>query len=211
MEEREASVGASLTDFYDSDRKPETPASDSHHDPVLAKRKAEDVAPALDKKRKLDDGAYSPSTVRLDSCAGLPAEIWQHIFLSCSIRTLGRLLKVNRSFHSYLTRVQTVPHSKPAVGFVRLIKSESIWASARNAHPTKPPGPLPGFSEVDMWRLILGKTCQFCGKLPSSSPGEKSWEKGPGENGVRIIWPFGVRACGPCLLQRCEKVNCIAS
>lgn len=206
MEEREQSI-ASLTDFYDSDRKPDTPSTDALHDLALGKRKAEVLGAAQEKRRKLDDPPFSPAIHHLDDCAGLPPQIWQHVFLFCSVFTLGRLLQVNRSFHSYLTDVHTPPLSKPDKGFVPLIKSESIWSSARNAHPTKPPRPLPGLSEVKMWQLVLGKTCQFCNKRPSLTPGDKVWQKGPGEDGVRIIWPFAVRSCGSCLLQRCQKVG----
>ncbi|KAF2200406.1 hypothetical protein GQ43DRAFT_418066 [Delitschia confertaspora ATCC 74209] len=204
MEDREASI-ASVTDFYDSDRKPETPTADPHHEAPIIKRKAEVLEPAQEKKRKLEHGTSSPPTAPLEGCAGLPPEIWQNIFLSCSLITLGRLLQVNRSFHSYLTAVHTVSNSKPDTGFVRLLKSESIWSSARNAHPTKPPGPFPGFSDLDMCRLYMGKSCQFCSKKALSTPGEKTWRRGPGENNVRVIWPFAVRSCGPCLLRRCEK------
>ncbi|KAF2187107.1 hypothetical protein K469DRAFT_570881 [Zopfia rhizophila CBS 207.26] len=203
MEEREASI-ASSTDFYESDRKPETPARDSQNDLLTAKRKAEELQSTQEKKRKLEHTSNSPVATQLQPCSGLPPQVWQHIFLSCSLAELGRLLQVNRSFHSYLTDVRNVSNAKPAYGFLRLLKSESIWAAARNAHPTKPPKPLPGFSELRIWQLIWGKKCQFCGKQASSSPGEKIWQKGPGPNGVRTIWPFGTRSCGTCLIERCQ-------
>ncbi|OAL33011.1 hypothetical protein AYO22_00096 [Fonsecaea multimorphosa] len=48
-------------------------------------------------------------------------------------------------------------------------------------------------TELEMWRLIRGRTCQFCGKktahqqrLSVSEP----WYAGPGLDGVRPIWPF---------------------
>ncbi|KNG44669.1 f-box domain-containing protein [Stemphylium lycopersici] len=69
---------------------------------------------------------------------------------------------------------------------------------------TKPPKPLPGFSELQMWQLAWSRTCQFCNKLDSHTPGDRIWQKGPGHAGVRVIWPFAIRACGPCLLQRCQ-------
>jgi hypothetical protein len=205
MEERETSV-ASSSDFYGSDRKPDTPAHDAGHDSLPAKRKADELEPSNDKKRKIES-VIPPPSPELNPCAGLPPAVWQHVFLFCPLKTLGRLLQVNRSFHSYLTAIRNVSNTKPDSGFLRLLKSESIWASARNMHPTKPPKPLPGFSEMQMWQLAWSTKCQFCNRTSSFTPGEKIWQRGPGETGVRIIWPFGVRACGPCLLERCQTVR----
>ncbi|KAF2648339.1 hypothetical protein K491DRAFT_642688 [Lophiostoma macrostomum CBS 122681] len=201
MEEREASV-ASSTDFYESDKKPDTPAGDSRDDALLLKRKADDLESPQHKRPKLDSPA--PCLPDLKACAGLLPAIWQHIFLSCPLRTLGRLLQVNRSFHSYLTDVRNVSVAKPPLGFARLLKSESIWASARNMHPTKPPKPLPGFSELQMWQLVWSDKCQFCGRGSAFTPGEKIWQKGPGATGVRIVWPFAIRTCVSCLLDKCQ-------
>ncbi|KAF2705102.1 hypothetical protein K504DRAFT_460873 [Pleomassaria siparia CBS 279.74] len=204
MEDREASI-ASSTDFYGSDRKPDTPARDAQRDSLPTKRKAEDDDHvAQDKRRRLETASGSSTPAGLQPCAGLPPAVWQHIFLSCPLTTLGRLLQVNRSFHSYLSDVRNVSPSKPGSGFLRLLKSESIWASARNAHPTKPPKPLPGFSELQMWQLLWSKKCQFCHSPNNFTPGDKIWHKGPSATGVRTIWPFGIRSCGPCLLQRCQ-------
>ncbi|KAF2498980.1 hypothetical protein BU16DRAFT_559012 [Lophium mytilinum] len=196
-EEREPSVASSSDLYSESD----TPAAIQHHGPTPTKRKAERTDSGPDKKRKLDPISSSPSS-HLLPCVGLPPEIWQNVFLSCSPATLGRLLQVNRSFRSYLLDVQS-PSS--GTGCLCLVRSDSIWIAARKAHPTRPSKPPEGFSEVDLWSLILGKSCQFCHRTPSSSPGEKPWEKGPGPNGVRIIWPFWVRACGSCLQDRCER------
>ncbi|KAF2806113.1 uncharacterized protein BDZ99DRAFT_466387 [Mytilinidion resinicola] len=197
-EEREPSVASSSDLYSESD----TPAAVQHHGPTPTKRKAEHSDSGPDKKRKLDPVSSSPSSSRLLPCVGLPPEIWQNVFLSCSPATLGRLLQVNRSFRSYLLDVQS-PSS--GAGRLSLVRSDSIWIAARKAHPTRPSKPPEGFSEVDLWSLIMGKSCQFCQSTPSSMPGEKAWEKGPGPNGVRIIWPFWVRACGSCLNERCEK------
>ncbi|KAH7086947.1 hypothetical protein FB567DRAFT_526606 [Paraphoma chrysanthemicola] len=202
MDERESSV-ASSTDFYQSDPKsaPSAPAAPS--DMAVTKRKADRDLSARDKKRKL----ASPSTAissDLGWCAGLPPAVWQHIFLSCSLKDLGRLMQVNRSFLLYLTDVHNVSLSKADAVCLRLLKSESIWASARNAHSPKPPKPLPGFSELQMWQIAWLKRCQFCNKASSSTPGQKVWQKGPGPDGVRTVWPFGIRTCGPCLMENCQ-------
>jgi hypothetical protein len=211
MDERESSV-ASSTDFYGSEAKPTTAVNIALGDMAATKRKAEDESSARDKKRKL----ASPSALissDLRQCAGLPPVVWQHIFLFCSLADLGRLIQVNRLFLSYLTDVHNVSVFKPDPVCLRLLKSESIWASARNALSPRPPKPLQGFTELQMWQLAWGRNCQFCSTSSSFTPGEKIWQKGPGMNGVRTIWPFGIRACGPCLLQQSQTVSrtCLAT
>jgi hypothetical protein len=173
---------------------------------AVTKRKAEDESSVHDKKRKL---VSSPSrcSSNLSSCARLPPAVWQHIFLFCSLADLGRLMQVNRPFLSYLADVHNVSMSKPDSACLRLLKSESVWASARNALTPRPPKPLQGFTELQMWQLAWSKRCQFCGKSSSFTPGEKIWQKGPSPTGVRTIWPFGIRACGPCLMQQCQTVS----
>ena len=204
MDERESSTASSV-DFYGSEEKPSSPqpAVREHVGPV--KRKADEPVQLQPKKRR----ATSPTGVASapGPCAGLPPAIWQHVFLCCSLFDLGRLLQVNRLFHSYLTDVHHVSPSDPDRGSLRLLKSESIWASVRNALPVKSPKPLPGFSELQMWQLAWSKTCQFCRKHNSGTPGEKVWQKGPRPDGVRTIWPFGIKACGNCLMERCKTVS----
>ena len=180
-------------------RAPGTPSPPNARD-MGTKRKAEDSSPAHDKKRKLGSPLSSVSS-------DLRAALWQHVFLSCSLADLGRLMQVNRAFLSYLTDVHGVSVSKPASGCLRLLRSESVWASARNALSPRPPKPLSGFTELHMWQLAWSKTCQFCSKSFSFEPGEKIWQKGPGTAGVRTIWPFGIRACGPCLMEQCQTVS----
>ena len=187
---------------------PRDAQTDAHTDAPLSKRKAAPVSSAKPKKRKLaSPPPRSSAASSLRPCAGLPPAVWQHVFLSCSLADLGRLIQVNRSFLSYLTDVPHVSSSAPGSGCLRLLKSESVWASARNALITKPPKPLPGFSELQMWQLAWSKRCQFCDTLASFTPGERIWQKGPGEAGVRPIWPFAVRACGSCLLQQSQTVS----
>jgi hypothetical protein len=204
MAERESSV-ASSTDFYESE-KPVVDAPDAQSDMAVTKRKAEDSSFAQEKKRKLASPSPSISS-NIRSCAGLPPAVWQHVFLSCSLADLGRLVQVNRSFLSYLTDVHNVSRFKPDSGCLRLLKSESVWVSARNALSPRPPKPLPGFSELQMWQLAWSKRCQFCKHSFSHTPGEKIWQKGPGTAGVRTIWPFGIKACGPCLMLHCQTVS----
>lgn len=211
MDERESSTPSSV-DFYDTEKQPTAQPPPLDVPPGTAKRKATDIASSDLKKRKVASLSPSPSlsspvSCRFKPCAGLPPAVWQHVFLSCSLHDLGRLLTVNRSFHSYLTDVSLVSPSDPASGSLRLLKSESIWAAARNALPVKPPRPLPGFSELQMWQLAWSKKCRFCRKESVFQPGEKIWQKGPGANGVRTIWPFGIRSCGSCLMEQCQTVS----
>lgn len=207
MYERESSAASSV-DFYESEGKVNAPAGQMHNDASVAKRKAEDLSSVADKKRKLDTHVSSSVPTQLGHCAGLPPAVWQHIFSFCSLADLGRLIQVNRSFHSYLTDVSNVSLSEPEHGCLHLLKSEALWASARNAYNSNAPKPLSGLTELQMWQLVWSKRCQFCNKLDASTPGEKIWQQGPGEAGVRTIWPFGIRACGPCLMQHCQTVSC---
>jgi hypothetical protein len=203
MEERESSV-ASSTDFYGTEVVPATAVPSDNMS--FSKRKAEDVSCAHEKKKpKL--ASPSPLLSSDARCAGLPPAVWQHIFLFCSLADLGRLMQVNRPFLSYLTDVHHVSVSKPDSACLRLLKSESVWASARNALSPRPPKPLPGFTELQMWKLVWSAHCQFCHRSNALTPGDKIWQQGPGTNGVRTIWPFGIRACGPCLMQQCQTVS----
>lgn len=207
MDERESSVASSV-DFYATEppRSP-PPVGDEQSDPVGTKRKAEELSCAAEKKVKTSTSCSTASS--LASCARLPPQVWQHVFSFCSLTDLGRLIQVNRAFLSYLTDVTNLSSHRVEAGRLRLLKSDSLWASARNALVTKPPKPLPGLTELRMWQLAWNKTCQFCSKRfdSVSVSGEKFWEKGPGHAGLRVIWPFAIRACGPCLLQQCQTVS----
>jgi len=184
----------------------------SSPDATSATKRKAPVFPVPDeqKKRRLD-ASPAPSAPRAGRPATLPPELWQHVFSFCSLADLGRLTQVNRSFLTLLADVRDASTSKSGPGRLSLLKSESLWASARNALPTKPPKPLPGFTERHMCQLAWSQRCQFCNKLNEFSPGERIWQKGPGNAGVRPIWPFAITACGPCLLERCQTVRCKAS
>lgn len=137
----------------------------------------------------------------------LPAEIWHHIFTFCPPRTLGKLLLVNRHFHSYLDSSSTIrcdPPSPLSSGTLSLVKPNFIWqASRRRFWPTMPT-PLQGKTELDMWRFSCA-TCQHCNK-PSTAQKKDHAEPGPGKDGISIIWAFATRSCGPCLLGNSKKV-----
>ncbi|OAL28211.1 hypothetical protein AYO20_09539 [Fonsecaea nubica] len=63
-------------------------------------------------------------------------------------------------------------------------------------------------TELEVWRLVRGRTCQFCGKKTTHNQPlsvSELWDSGPGLDGVRPIWPFRVRTCGRCLQPRLIK------
>ena len=141
----------------------------------------------------------------------LPAELWQNVFRFVPPVFLGRLLRVNRLFNSFLTPGRTNPkaleHNPPTTA--KPLEPETIWAASRKRFAPGLPKPIRGLTELDMWRLLRGQNCQICGETKSpvaGSSAENPWESGPGAGLVRVIWPFGVRTCGPCLDKCSEKV-----
>lgn len=169
-----------------------------------SKRKADGVHVASQKRRRLD----LPTSL-LPSVAGLPGQVWQHVFLFLPPVTLGRLLRVNRAFYTLLTSVDEPSSGSQHLSTLPVVSSNFIWLSARKAHFPTFPRPLMDMSELAMWRLLGGRCCQFCAK---TSRQDQSWtfksafEDGPGLDGVRIVWPFGVRTCGRCLEAHSQTV-----
>lgn len=142
----------------------------------------------------------------------LPAEIWHHVFTFASPRTLGRLLRVNKIFRAYLDPQS--PASASAIAslsrsVVPLRQPEVIWQASRRLFRPWMPNPLDEMSELDMWKLSCNFVCDFCDKRQNSvsSISPDQWHSGPGEAGVRPIWAFAIRACGPCLQLRTIKVD----
>jgi len=141
-----------------------------------------------------------------------PIEIWQHVFTFVPPVSLGRLLRVNRCFNACLTESSKAPlvTNFQHQGIVQLAEANTIWSASRKLFCPGLPRPLRDLEELDMWRLIRGRDCQFCGKVDSSKAGldpVDPWEAGPGKDGVRVIWAFGVRCCGNCLQDKSEKVG----
>jgi hypothetical protein len=145
--------------------------------------------------------------------SSLPVEVWQSIFCYVPPVFLGRLLRVNRTFHSLLTpgngsanQIQRYPSGGTAI----LQTPESIWAASRKRFCPGLPRPLHGLSDLDMWRLLRGNNCQICGSkkvLLASGNASDPWHAGPGDTGVCVIWPFGIRSCGVCLRTHSAKVG----
>ena len=141
----------------------------------------------------------------------LPAEIWQHIFNFVPPVSLGRLLRVNCAFNRYLSprKAGEHPFQGPVQGVVRPVDPEVIWAASRKRFCPGLPKPMRDTPELVMWRLLRGNNCQICreAKVPRAKNTQTNpWEAGPGDDGVRVIWPFGIRCCGKCLQEQSEKV-----
>jgi len=143
--------------------------------------------------------------------SGLPVEIWQHIFSFVPLVFLGRLLRVNRAFHIYLTSAIKGPASRDTESryAVRPVSADEVWAASRKRFAPGLPRPTLGLSELERMRLLRGRQCQICGEAKVqnfATSSESPLESGPGDKGVRVIWPFGVRSCGSCLHKCSEKV-----
>ena len=169
-------------------------------------------------KRPKSNERPSVSSERIElarQSTSLPAALWQHIFSFVPPVFLGRLLRVNKAFKCYLSgNIDIASLALPTPSIVRPMNPESIWIASRRRFAPGLPRPIHGIPELDMWRLLIGQNCQVCGHVPmtapSSSPREP-WEAGPGQTGVRIVWPFCTRSCGPCLQKISQKVIATAS
>jgi hypothetical protein len=147
-----------------------------------------------------------------DSCAGLPALIWQSVFMHLPPHSLGKLLLVNRAFNRYLQAADGRQNSMDdwiqADGH---LDPEMIWIQSRRKFHRHLPRPLHGRTELDMWKLIGGRRCQMCDqKKPGSKfqPGHSSESAIRGLEGqaVRIIWPLALRCCNACLINETYTV-----
>lgn len=144
--------------------------------------------------------------------ADLPPEILQHIFSYVDPISLGRLLSVNHLFNVLLDPTKPLPSSSTKSRILCLKPQNNIWISARTTHTSTCPRPMEDMPEIEMWRLIHGSRCQFCSKTPRNriallAMAASPWSSGPGPEGVRTIWPFRCRSCGPCLEARIVKVE----
>ncbi|MCJ1287968.1 hypothetical protein MMC26_007321 [Xylographa opegraphella] len=144
--------------------------------------------------------------------SSLNVQIWRRVFCFVPPVFLGRLLRVNRLFHSLLSPDISHMPVQPLeeTGSATFSSAEVIWAASRRRFCPGLPKPLRGLHELQMWRLLRGSDCQLCGErsnLLTSSATSNPWEAGPGSAGVRVIWPFGTRCCGKCLRSHSEKVR----
>ncbi|EXM28734.1 hypothetical protein V3481_001585 [Fusarium oxysporum f. sp. vasinfectum] len=214
--------GRSEADMHMADDLDYEPSDASSYDPAAAlldaisqpsKKRRQSIdfkAVQQTKKVKLDKadlpGPPAQSLVK-DRAKQLPEQIWQHIFTLVPPRDLGRLLAVNKLFHTFLSPLSThspVCYNDRPSSFP-LLKPDAIWQASRRLFWPRMPAPLKGKSEIQMWRLVCSVSCQLCGlqsqkKLPSSN--NEAWCRGPGPSDVCPIFPFCVFACGNCLKKK---------
>jgi hypothetical protein len=178
-----------------------------------AKRKLSDAVP---EKEHATNGVDEPQKKRrisattnggLSSIARCPPELWQQVFVLSSPAVLARCLRVSKTFNHYLTNLKASPAKKNAPK-VRVLDSEVVWMNSRKNTYTTFPRPLQGFTELEMLQLVGCQTCQTCGKLPTEKPPATGpYNSGPGENSVRVIWPFHLRICGSCFRNNALTVG----
>lgn len=141
----------------------------------------------------------------------LPGEMWQYIFTYLPPYSLGRLMMVNKTFHSLLLRDGLLPAPQlPARRPIGLMNQEHLWSLSRRAFLPGMPRPIFPHSELGMWKLIQGNGCKFCGRTnfrPAPPVSASPWAAGPGHDYVRVVWPFAVRSCGDCLRVNLQKVR----
>ncbi|KAH6646486.1 hypothetical protein BKA67DRAFT_664322 [Truncatella angustata] len=140
----------------------------------------------------------------------LPAEIWHHIFTLTQPQGLGNSLQVSKLFNLYLdpSSSKQSPQPRPPIrGHLSTLQPNEIWRASRKRYWPKMPAPLEDKTELEMWRLVHMRRCQYCGKEErGDSPAVKSMlSPGPGVGRVRMLWPFAVICCGSCLIANTTK------
>lgn len=187
------------------------------HGLALAQEREQSGTPAdfqLSNKRSKVEG-HDPDPAKGASSSTksfvLPAVLWQHIFCFVPPVFLGRLLRVDHAFNKFLAPGQMDEESGPPVNsIVRPLHAEAIWVASRRRFCPGLPRPMRGMLELDMWRLLRGRDCQVCRNVKAAISAHNPdipWESGPGESGVRVVWPFGIRCCGQCLQDVTKKVH----
>lgn len=175
-------------------------------------RQAENLMENLSRVKRRRENGFSVGTEADLSCKSstLPAVLWQHILCYVPPVFLGRMLCVNHAFNTYLTPSKNEETPSPLPNSIlQPLKPETIWAISRRRFCSGIPRPTHGLNELEMWRLLMGNGCQICEQVKVDNPvanPQDPWESGPGDTGVRIIWPFGLRCCGRCLQENTQKV-----
>lgn len=171
------------------------------------------VTKRLRRQDSLDPSQSNYSKASSLHVTDLPPETLQQIFSYVHPITLGRLLSVCKLFSALLnpTEVLSAPSSGPENASLR--KQNDVWTRSRNLHLPGYPRPMDSMTEVEMWRLLRVRRCQFCHRKAKRSPSflnATPWNGGPGPDDVRTIWPFRVRSCGDCLRPRLRLVSMLA-
>lgn len=149
------------------------------------------------KKRRLSTDEVTPLlAIERSASERWPADVWQQVLMQLSPAMLARCMRVSKYFKHLLTNMSPPPPLKK--GAKRLHDSEYVWMHSRkDTYPTIP-RPLEGLKEREMMALIGARNCQTCGKAGVKPPATSVFNSGPGDNGVRVIWPFQLRICGLC-------------
>ena len=210
-----ASDSESQTMVGDSTSEANNGLASGHTSPAEQRASSLEIGP----KRTRLDGLSPASDLTVAQPAGrakvpsrlseLPPELLQHIFTFLPPLFLGRLLRVNRIINTLLDPNKVLPQvHHESQGCLLLLDQDHVWSVARKRFIPGLPRPLSSVSELELWRLLLGSACQFCGKRTTLDPPSATspWTSGPGPDSVRIIWPFAVRSCGSCLSARLVKV-----
>ena len=169
-------------------------------------------------KRLRRQDSLSPSQSNFSKASSLhvtdlPPETLQHIFSYVHPITLGRLLSVCKLFSALLNPSEALPAPSPGRKNSSLRKQNDIWTRSRKLHLPGYPRPMESMTELDMWRLLRVRSCQFCHRKARRSPSflnASPWNGGPGPDDVRTIWPFRIRSCGDCLRPRLRLVSILA-
>lgn len=159
-----------------------------------------------------DSGSASTS-----SMTSLPPGVLQAIFSNLDPPCLARLIRVSRTFRDLLdARCQLPPDEAVNVSHnglryrknsSPLLSQDNVWRLSRRRYAPSMPQPAKDTPECELFALSFGITCQFCGVLPTPvSKSGDTWCPVPAEYSVRILWPFKVRSCMPCLASRLKKV-----
>ena len=181
-------------------------------------------SPAQDNDAPLQNGFHpavedslvtgTGSPTRILGSPQLGAEIWQHVFSFVPPLFLGRLLRVNSAFQKMLTPTDTKETPQATSGTLPYRSANSIWTASRKRFCPGLPRPVPGLNDLQMWRLLRGNNCQICGAkkpLSTTHASPDPWRSGPGADGVRVFWAFGIRSCSPCMRKASEKVMSLKS
>ena len=194
------------------------------HVPLLSQSKLSGLADNLDKRSKRPRLASEAANLKVSgqlkgsslhsrlALVDLPCEILQYVFTFVEPLALGRLMRVNWFIHDLLDPTRPLPQRTGSNSMQRMAmrSQDLIWTISRRNFLHRFPGPMKGMTELEMWRLVRGRSCQFCRRdaipwkpVSMSDP----WNAGPGLDNVRPIWPFRVRSCGRCLQEMTIKVS----
>lgn len=157
-------------------------------------------------------GIGSTQTKSVITLVGLPPEILQHILCFMDPFSLARVMRTNRKFQRLLDPKQSSAFVK-SIGVLHPLLQDTIWTLSRSVFLPHLQKPLATTNELESLRLIFGRRCDYCGRVPSSSMSGTPvtpWNSGPGLHGVRTIWPFKVKSCTKCLRLSLLEVSTTA-